>query len=131
VGLSNGQGGGGTGAGGRPRGEVAVRVGAGRPAASGGLSAEQIQRVVRQNASAIRYCYEAQVQRRPNLRGQISIGFSISQSGSVSTARVASSSMGSPDVEGCIVRVFRRMRFPQSESGDSRGTYPFNFSAGG
>lgn len=126
-----GAGGGGGGAPGRPRGEVAVRVGAGRPAASGGLSADQIARVVRQNASAIRYCYETQVQRRPNLRGQISIGFAIAQSGSVSSARVASSSMGSPDVEGCIVRVFRRMRFPQSESGDSRGTFPFNFSAGG
>lgn len=131
VGLSNGQGGGGTGAPGRPRAEVAVRVGAGRPAASGGLSAEQIQRVVRQNASAIRYCYETQVQRRPNLRGQISIGFTISQSGSVASARVANSSMGSPDVEGCIVRVWRRMRFPASDSGDSRGTFPFNFSAGG
>lgn len=130
VGLSNGQGGGGTGAPGRPRAEVAVRVGAGRPAVNGGLSADQIQRVVRQNSSAIRYCYETQVQRRPNLRGQISIGFSIGTTGAVASARVANSSMGSPDVEGCIVRVFRRMRFPSSE-GESRGSFPFNFNPGG
>ena len=125
-----GRGSGGPGAEGRPRAEVQVRVSAGRPAASGGLSPDQIGRVVRQNASAIKYCYETQVQRRPNMRGQVAIAFRIDPSGSVSTARVASSSLGDSNVEGCVVRVVRRMRFPQADT-PSSVTFPFSFGVGG
>ena len=41
-----------------------------RPRVSGYLSPEQIMRVVRQNSAAIRYCYESELQRQPNLRGR-------------------------------------------------------------
>jgi hypothetical protein len=108
VGVGSGSGGGrgrgGAGAPGRGRGEVAVRVQTERPRVSGYLSPEQIMRVVRQNSAAIRYCYESELQRQPNLRGR---------------------------VEGCIVRQVRNWRFDQPDGGEVDVVFPFIFGATG
>lgn len=115
----------------RDRAEVQVSVRSGRPSVSGFLSADQIRRVVRANQAAIRYCYEVEVQRQPNLRGQVTVGFRINATGNVSTARIASSSLGSSGVEGCIVRQIRRWRFPRPDGGEVNVTYPFQFGVQG
>ncbi|MBK8170925.1 MAG: AgmX/PglI C-terminal domain-containing protein [Sandaracinaceae bacterium] len=126
-----GRGGGGIGAKGRPREEVRVSLQMSQPRVSGYLSPEQINRVVRANQAAIRYCYELQVQRQPNLRGRIEIQWRINLQGSVTTARVESSSMHSADVEGCIVRQIRRWRFDQPDGGEVVVSYPFIFGVQG
>ncbi|MCB9621622.1 MAG: energy transducer TonB [Sandaracinus sp.] len=126
-----GRGGGGVGARGRPAREVRVSVEQGRPSVSGYLSAEQINRVVRANAAAIRYCYEVEVQRQPNLRGRVEIAWRINLQGAVTTSRVASSTLRNPRVEGCIVRQVRRWRFPQPDGGEVNVTYPFIFGVSG
>lgn len=135
VGAGNGSGGGrgrgGPGAPGRGRGEVAVRVQTERPRVSGYLSAEQIMRVVRQNSAAIRYCYESELQRQPNLRGRIEIGWRINREGRVTTSRVARSTMSNARVEGCIVRQVRNWRFDQPDGGEVDVVFPFIFGATG
>lgn len=130
TGGGTGMGAGGIGAAGRERSEVRISVRAGRPRVSNGyLSPAQIQRVVNRRRSAIRVCYETALQRSPNLRGRVSVSFRIGLSGSVSGARVASSSIGNGRVEGCVVRVVRGMRFPQPDGGEVRVTYPFIMGA--
>jgi TonB family protein len=119
------------GARGRPAREVRVSVQQGNPSVSGYLSAEQINRVVRANAAAIRYCYEVEVQRQPNLRGRVEIAWRINLQGAVTTSRVASSTLRNPGVEGCIVRQVRRWRFPQPDGGEVNVTYPFIFGVSG
>ncbi len=135
VGVGNGSGGGrgsgGPGARGRPHGEVAVRMQTETPHVSGYLSPEQIMRVVRQNQAAVRYCYEAQLQRQPTLRGRIEIAWRINREGRVTTSRVARSTMGNPGVEGCIVRQVRNWRFDQPDGGEVDVVFPFIFGAGG
>jgi hypothetical protein len=135
VGAGNGSGGGrgrgGPGAPGRGRGEVAVRVQTERPRVSGYLSPEQIMRVVRQNSAAIRYCYESELQRQPNLRGRIEIGWRINREGRVTTSRVARSTMSNARVEGCIVRQVRNWRFDQPDGGEVDVVFPFIFGATG
>ncbi len=125
-----GAGAGGPGAPGRERAEVQVnvRLGTARPS-NGFLSPEQINRVVRRNAAAIRMCYETQLQRQPNLRGQITVAWTITLSGGVSGARLASSSMRNTSVEGCVVRVVGRMRFPEPDGGTVQVSYPFTFGS--
>jgi TonB family protein len=108
--------------------QVRVRLGSARPS-NGYLSADQINRVVRRSASAIRYCYETQLQRQPTLRGQVTIAWTIGLSGSVSGARVGRSSMHNSSVEGCVVRVVGRMRFPQPDGGPVQVSYPFDFGS--
>ncbi len=129
-GAGGGRGHGGPGARGRPREEVRVRMQTARPRVSGYLSPEQIMRVVRQNQAAVRYCYENELQRQPNLHGRIEIQWRIARSGSVTSARVGSSTMHNARVEGCIVRQVRRWRFPQPDGGEVDVNFPFIFGSG-
>ncbi|MBO6936255.1 MAG: TonB family protein [Deltaproteobacteria bacterium] len=131
TGMGLGMGQGGIGAMGRERTEVQISVMRGTPQVNGYLSPEQINRVVRANQAAVRYCYQVEVQRQPNLRGRVEIAWRINLQGRVTTARVASSSLRNPRVEGCIVRQVRRWRFPQPDGGEVRVQYPFIFGLQG
>ncbi|UJR78386.1 AgmX/PglI C-terminal domain-containing protein [Sandaracinus amylolyticus] len=135
VGVGSGSGGGrgrgGPGAPGRPRAEARVAVSTGTPRVNGYLSPEQIMRVVRQNQAAVRYCYETELQRQPNLRGRIEVSWRINLQGAVTSSRVARSTMGNPRVEGCIVRQVRGWRFPQPDGGEVSVEFPFIFGAQG
>lgn len=53
--------------------------------------------------------------------------FVIGPDGSVATAQVKSSTLGSPAVESCLVGQFRRMTFPQPH-GTVVVTYPIAFA---
>ncbi|MBC7173348.1 MAG: AgmX/PglI C-terminal domain-containing protein [Polyangiaceae bacterium] len=108
--------------------QVTVRLGTASPS-NGFLSSDQINRVVRRNQSAIGYCYETQLQRQPSLRGQVTIAWTITLSGAVSGARVGSSSLRNTSVEGCVVRVVGRMRFPEPDGGAVQVSYPFTFGS--
>lgn len=133
AGAGRGSGGaGGRGAGsGSGRGEAKVQVTPGQPQVSGYLSAEQINRVVRANQAALRYCYESEVQRQRSLRGKVVVQWRVDRSGAVPTARVASSTLNDARVEGCIVRQIRKWRFPAPDGGEVAVMYPFIFGIGG
>ncbi|MCB9597260.1 MAG: AgmX/PglI C-terminal domain-containing protein [Sandaracinaceae bacterium] len=130
-GAGGGRGSGGPGARGRPAAEVRVHMETATPRVSGYLSPEQIMRVVRRNQSAVRYCYENELQRQPNLRGRIEIRWRIARNGTVSSASRASSTMQNARVEGCIVRQVRRWRFPEPDGGEVDVNFPFIFGTGG
>ena len=131
----NGRGGAGGGSGsgvGTGSGNGEARVGAvGTPAATGGLSPEQIRRVVMAHVGAVRACYDIELQKNPNLKGGVQIGWQIDPSGSVSGANVVSSSLGNPRVEGCVVRQVKTWHFPESGSSTNVSSYPFKFGVGG
>jgi hypothetical protein len=130
-GHGGGRGSGGPGAPGRPREEVRVTMQTARPQVSGYLSAEQIMRVVRQNQAQVRYCYENELQRQPNLRGRIEVRWRVARNGTVSSASIGSSTMHNGRVEGCIVRQVRRWRFDQPDGGEVSVNFPFIFGTGG
>jgi len=141
TGIGSGAGGGGGrgtgGAGGKGagsgtgRGEAKVQLTAGTPQVSGYLSAEQINRVVRANQAALRYCYESEVQRQRGLKGKVMIQWRVDRAGLVPTARVASSTLNNSGVEGCIVRQVRKWKFPKPDGGEVSVMYPFIFGVGG
>jgi TonB family protein len=78
---------------------------------------------------AMRACYEMEATRNPNLHGDVKVAWQIQPDGSVSTASVASSQLGNPRVEGCLVRQVKAWHFPQAES-PSDVTFPFKFGVG-
>jgi TonB family protein len=108
-----------------------VNVGAGAAAAKGGLSPEQIRRVVMSHLGAIRACYETEAQRNPGLKGGVTVQWQIDQGGSVSGATVQSSSLANPRVEGCVLRQVKTWRFPTADSPTKVEAYPFKFGVGG
>jgi hypothetical protein len=126
TGTGNGPGGGGNGPG-----ESRVSASAGAPTARGGLSPEQIRRVVLAHMGALRACYETEAQRNPNLRGGVTVGWQIDPAGSVSTASVVSTTLSNPRVEGCVVRQVKSWHFPTSETPTTVASYPFKFGVGG
>lgn len=136
TGIGSGKGGrgrgkGGAGARGKPRKEAKVSVKTGKAKVSGFLSAEQINRVVRANRAALRYCYENEVQRNRSLRGQIKVQWRVDRKGRVPSARVIKSTMRNSRVEGCIVRQVRKWRFPKPDGGQVTVVFPFIFGVGG
>ena len=102
-----------------------------RPRVSGYLSPEQIMRMIRQNSTAIRYCYKNELQHQPNLHDRIEVGWRINREGRVTTSRVARSTMSNARVEGCISRQVRNWRFDQPDGGEVDVVFPFIFGASG
>ncbi len=128
----NGRGGSGGGTGtGHGTGEARVGVRAGTPTAHGGLSAEQIRRVVMAHQGALRACYDIELARNPGLRGGVTMAWKIAPSGLVNTASVAGSTIHNPRVEGCILRQVKSWHFPTAESPSDVNAYPFKFGIGG
>jgi hypothetical protein len=130
----NGRGGagGGTGSGnGGGPGEARVNVATGAAAAKGGLSPEQIRRVVMSHIGAVRACYETEAQRNPGLKGGVTIQWQIDPAGNVATASVGSTTLSNPRVEGCVVRQVQKWKFPTSDSPTTVAGFPFKFGVGG
>ena len=121
---------GGAGGAGAP-GEARVAVAAATPAAKGGLSPEQVRRVVIKHAGALRACYESEAAKNPSLKGGISVAWQIDPSGSVSGAQLKQSSLSNPRVEGCVLRQIKSWSFPATDSPTTVAEYPFRFGVGG
>jgi outer membrane biosynthesis protein TonB len=75
---------------------------------------------------AFRACYESAASRNPDLKGSVSIAFKIAPGGSVSGASLAGSSLNNARVEGCMLRQFKRLRFPVADKG-TNAAFPFVF----
>lgn len=96
----------------------------------GSLDKSLIADVIARNRLAIRYCYQRELQKTPTLAGTVRMRFTVAADGSVGTAEVRESTLGSPEVEGCLVRLVQRMQFsPVPGGGVVSVTYPFTFSA--
>ncbi len=128
LGGSGGGTGTGNGTGGGP-GEHGVQ-GGGAIVAHGGLSPDQIQRVVRAHTGALRACYEIEAQKDPSLRGGVNVSWTIDASGAVTSASVPRSTIHNARVEGCVMRQVRTWRFPASDGTTQVPDYPFMFSVG-
>jgi hypothetical protein len=111
--------------------ERKINVGAGAAAAHGGLSGDQVRRVVIAHLGAVRACYEMEAQRNPSLKGGVTVMWNIDPSGGVTSASVASTSLGNPRVEGCVVRQVRSWHFPKSDAPTIVGGFPFKFGVQG
>lgn len=142
IGLANvgtaGRGGGGRGGTGYGKNEANLgdrntlqpKIVPGKPAVTGSLDREIIQRVVRQHRREITYCYESELQKNRNLAGRVTVRFTISATGSVVSATTAETSMNNAAVERCINDRIRRWVFPEPKGGGIViVNYPFNFSS--
>ncbi len=94
----------------------------------GGLDKEVIARIVRRHQSEIKYCYEREMQKDPNLYGKVAIRWVIDSTGAVATATVAQTTMGNASVENCLITRVKRWRFPPPRGGGIvQVTYPWIF----
>jgi len=98
----------------------------------GSLNREIIRRIVRRHINELRFCYERELQARPDLSGRVVIQFTIAATGQVVASVVQQSTLRHAAVEGCIALAVRRWLFPRpSDGGIVIVSYPFVLSAVG
>jgi len=110
----------------------AIEVGMSNPSGDfGGLSAEEIDRVVRSRAGVFRACYQKELNRTPGLGGKLVMKFKIDGNGVVQAASTGGgSTMRNAAVESCVASNVMRLKFP-AKGGVANVNYPFVFSQGG
>jgi hypothetical protein len=107
--------------------ELKVAMTTGAPTSDGGLSKEQILRVVQSHAAAIQFCYEKELQRFPHLAGKVTLGWKVNLDGRVENVKVDSSSLGNASAEGCMARQVKNWQFPKPNGVVCLVNFPFFF----
>jgi outer membrane biosynthesis protein TonB len=82
---------------------------------------------VKARMGLVKACYENGLKRNPNLKGKISVRFTILETGGLSEIGAAQNTLGSPEVAACIVNTMRSWRLPFRPSGPVTVEYPFVF----
>lgn len=97
----------------------------------GGLTKEEIDKVVRSRQNLIKSCYQRELDRSTGLGGKLVVSFTIAPSGEVTRSKVdgGKSSLHSATVEDCVLRQINKLHFPAKGGGFVN--YPFIFSQGG
>lgn len=109
---------------------VVMILAAAGPASAGGgtLDKDAIRAVVRAHIGEVKACYDAGLQRDPQLAGRIVVGFEISTSGAVSGAKIAESTLADAQVGACVAAAVQGWTFPQPQGGSLAVSYPFLFT---
>ena len=102
------------------------------PVVKGSLDKEIIRRIIRRHINEVKYCYEQELTRKPELGGRVAVQFTIAATGQVIASVLQNSTMGNPRVENCVVQAVRRWEFPKPLGGGIViVSYPFSFTPAG
>jgi TonB family protein len=94
-------------------------------------SMDAIQKVMLNHVPAIRYCYERELRRNPELKGKVTVRVTVSPDGSVNNAEIAASTLNDERVERCILSRVRMWKdFPQIDLNDGDVTFKQVYSFG-
>ncbi len=111
-------------------GEPVVYVGA--TDVSGELDKETVRRYIQTKMDQVRWCYQQEVQKNPDLAGQVKIEWIILPTGKVTAVRVGVSSLSNLAVEQCLVSRVATWQFPSPKGGGTvKVSYPFIFRVTG
>ena len=112
-------------------GKSVTRVVPGKTTVVGGLSKADIEKVIRRHQNEIKFCYEQELQKAPDLSGKVAVLFTIDSAGVVADANVSETTLGNSNAESCMLSRVRRWKFPESQGGVTTVTYPWIFKPAG
>lgn len=93
-----------------------------------GLTMDEVGAVINSHKQEVRYCHETAMIENPKLNGKVTIQFSIHPSGRVESASLQTSTVGSSQLENCILRKLKLWKFPKPKGGVHVAVaYPFIF----
>ena len=114
------------------RGKGMTRVRPGRVVMKGALDRSIIARIIRRHHSEIKFCYEKELSKNPNLYGKVVVFFIIGGNGKVVDAMVKQTTLNSENVENCILTKVKRWKFPKPKGGGKvEVSYPFILQSAG
>lgn len=96
--------------------------------ALGRRTEQSIMQVVMGRQGQITYLYEKHLKKNPNLRGKISIEFTIAANGFITEAKIIESTINLPELEQEILNLIKRLKFEPIPSGNVTTIFPFQFS---
>jgi hypothetical protein len=97
----------------------------------GSLNRDEVDPVLNRAAGRFAECYSAALEDAPYLVGDLALSFSVSRDGSVRSVWTPTATLGSRDVEECILRHARSLRFPSPHGGEAELDYgPMAMSPG-
>ncbi|MFO0747595.1 MAG: AgmX/PglI C-terminal domain-containing protein [Myxococcota bacterium] len=102
----------------------------GGQSSSGFCKKGNIESVVRRRAGAIRACYEQRLQVNKDLKGKLTVRWTINTEGGVDSAAAGADTIGDSATTNCVLRYIRIMRFEKPEGGICVVQWPFVFSPG-
>ncbi|MEE8409783.1 MAG: AgmX/PglI C-terminal domain-containing protein, partial [Myxococcota bacterium] len=94
------------------------------------ISQAQIRKVIVAHTREVKACYEMATKKKPGLSGRISIRWFITGRGVAIQIKVESSTVGSSDLEQCLVSRIKKWKFATHGGRAVRITFPFVFSGG-
>ena len=98
----------------------------------GTLDKDLIRRTIRQHINEVKFCYEQQLTKKPDLDGRLLVKFVIGGTGLVLSSQVENSTLHEASVEQCVVTAVRRWSFPRPQGGGIVVvSYPFGFKVAG
>ena len=112
------------------RGKEETQFVPGRTLVVGGLSRDVINRIIQRHYNEVKYCYEKELSKKPDLYGKVTVLFVIDGTGKVGDALVQQSTLSSEPVEACMMNHVRRWTFPAPQGGGTvQVTYPYVFKS--
>ncbi len=95
--------------------------------ALGYRSDQSVMSVVNSRMGRITWLYEKYLKRQPNLRGKVSVEFTIAANGFVTSVRILESTVNHSQLESDIVNLVKRLKFDPIPSGATTFVFPFHF----
>ena len=95
----------------------------------GELDATQVEKTLTEGRAELRKCYEDISGRLFYLGGKMEVKLLIAQTGKARSVAMLRSTVGSYEVERCVVSLMQKMAFPQPKGGDGELTFPVEFAA--
>lgn len=96
--------------------------------ALGHRTEQSIWNVVSARQGTIKYLYEKYLKRNPNLRGKITVEFTIAANGFIIEAKIIESTIDHPELERELLSLVKRLKFDPIPSGNVTTVFPFVFS---
>ncbi len=98
----------------------------------GGLTRDQVKRVIDSNMDDVTYCYETALMSSPSLGGKIVFEWKVKSAGNVGAVNIKSSNVKSDEIHSCIKSAIKGWKFPQPSGGSAVFvSYPFIFDTVG
>ncbi|WP_298036088.1 AgmX/PglI C-terminal domain-containing protein [uncultured Desulfuromonas sp.] len=97
----------------------------------GGMSREEVKKVIDAHMDEISYCYETALIEDPALMGKMAFEWRILTDGAVGEVRIKSSSVRSDSLHACIKRSIKSWDFPEPRGAEVMVSYPFIFDVVG
>ncbi len=94
----------------------------------GGISREDVKKVIDRHIDEIQYCYESALINNPAIMGKLVLEWKILSDGRVGEIPIKSSTLNSSTITSCVKKSIKSWRFPEPDGSESViVSYPFIF----